>query len=87
MAGAKFGGEVLHGKTGKVLTYRVRAFPSGNQATWDAEILLRGGRWHKMRGDLLKDVGPGTYIPAAQEAFEKKLAGLDIEALNKQYGN
>ena len=83
----KIGGERIQAKSGKLVTYKVTINRDGDVAAWDGEILLREGQWHRLNGGQITGVSAATVSQAASQAFDGELELLDLEELNKQYGN
>lgn len=82
----KFDGERLQSRSGKQVTFKVTINRDGSMATWDGEVLLRAGVWHRLRGGVVFDVNAATAAHAVTAAFDRELDALDLEALTKSYG-
>jgi len=83
----KIGGERVQARSGKLVTYKVTINRDGDAAAWSGEILLRAGRWYRLNGGALIGVDAATVSAAATQAFDSELEQLDLEELNKKYGN
>lgn len=85
----KVSGECTQLKSGKIVNYVFEYYLSESRGTgdWSGEVLLRGGKRHKLAGGVLANVAADTIAPAALKAMQAELETLDFDALNEQHGN
>lgn len=81
----KVDGERLQVSSGRQVPFKLTMNRDGSMATWDGEILLREGLWHRLRGGVVFKVEAATVADAVNTAFERELETLNLEELNERY--
>lgn len=85
----KISGECAQIRSGKIVTYTVeyQLAEGATTGNWGGEVVLRGGKRHKLDGGVLTNVRRDTIAPAVIQGLHAEIESLDFDALNAQHGN
>jgi hypothetical protein len=65
--------------------YKVTINRDQSVATWDGEIMLKEGTWHRLRGGVVVDVDADAVSATVMDAFEREVETLNLEELSESY--
>lgn len=84
----RISGERTQAGTGKIVSYLVEyQINEGTTGSWGGNILLREGKRHTLAGGVLANVTTQTIGAAVNLALNAEIDSLNIDSLNRIYGN